>query len=130
MKGKKQLFPPEGIPGSDEILVKLHNILKRFFWSCFNTTVRLQNTRWIFLSQVGYLVGVKELIFCMDDQEFVANFDYVLLCFLLQFDTAYLEGFQLTITGNTLCWHFSESDFEEYESSNLWNRPKKIAEVF
>ena len=48
-------------------------------------------------------MGVKELIFCMDDQEFVANFDYVLLCFLLQFDTAYLEGFQLTITGNTLC---------------------------
>ena len=29
------------------------------------------------------------LIFCMDDQEFVANLDYIFLCFLLQHHQSY-----------------------------------------
>ena len=37
--------------------------------------------------------------------------------------------FNRQLSGNTSCYNFSESDFEENESSNL-KQTKKIAEVF
>ena len=41
MKWKKQPLPLRGTPMSLEILAKLRNILKRFFWNCLNTTIRI-----------------------------------------------------------------------------------------
>ena len=41
MKWKKQPLSLRGTPVSLEILAKLRNIWKRFFWNCFNTTIRI-----------------------------------------------------------------------------------------
>ena len=41
MKGKKQPFPPRRAPLSHEILAKLRNICKRFFWNGFDAAIRV-----------------------------------------------------------------------------------------
>ena len=57
------------------IFSKLRNLWKRFFWNCFNITIKVQNASWIFLSQVGYLVRVKGLNWFTKSSKFEEGFN-------------------------------------------------------